>query len=115
TASTSAPDRPRGSVPSPGTSTAGAAGSGGTIPAGNGRDVRIRHTVSTSLPRLVDPQQVPGGVPEGAVADAVRLVHRLLEDLAPGGTDLLEGGVDVVGGEDDAAQQALGEQLRHGL
>src|SRR4029453_14030306 len=55
--------------------------------------------------RLGEAQHVAGGIAEGAGADAVRHVHRLLQHLATRGADALEGGVAVVGPEDDAAQQ----------
>jgi hypothetical protein len=69
-----------------------------------------------SLPaRLAEAQHVAGGIAEGAVADAVWLVDRLLQHLATRGADALEGGVAVVGPEDDTAQQALRQQFRRGL
>lgn len=39
------------------------------------------------------------------------LVGRFLEHLTSGGTDVLEDGVDVVDGEDERREQALGEQV----
>jgi hypothetical protein len=69
-----------------------------------------------SLPaRLVEAQHVAGGIAKGAVADAVRLVDRLLQHLGTRGADALERGVAVVGPEDDSAQQALRQQFRHRL
>src|SRR5690606_29865071 len=64
---------------------------------------------------LVDADHVARGVAEGAVADAVGLVGGFLEHFAAGGADALEGRVAVVGGEVDAAQQALGEQFGGGV
>jgi hypothetical protein len=60
--------------------------------------------------RLGEPEHVACGVAEGAVTDAVGLVDRFLQNLGAGGADLLERGVAVVSGEDDPAQQALGQQ-----
>ena len=70
------------------------------------------------LAQLLDAQQVAGGVAEGAVADAVWLVGRLLDDLGAAGLDLLEGGVDIGAGgiekivqvELNAAEKAAFEQ-----
>ena len=44
-----------------------------------------------------------------------RLVDGLLEHLGAGCPHLLEGGVEVVGAEDEHRQHALGEQLLHGV
>ena len=94
---------PEAPSPTCGTS-APVAGGGAPSPAGR-----------SASARLVEPEHVSGRVTEGAVADAVGLVDRLLENLAAGCADPLEGGVAVVGGEDDGAQQALGQQLGHDL
>ena len=42
---------------------------------------------------------LPAGSRNGAVADAVGLVGRLLDDLGVAGLQLLEGAVEVVGGQ----------------
>jgi hypothetical protein len=64
---------------------------------------------------LHEPDQVARGVAEGAVAQAIRLVERLLDDLDARFTDPLEGRVAVLGGEDHAAQHPLGHELRDRL
>src|SRR5579864_9528564 len=64
---------------------------------------------------LGEPEHVARGIAERAVPDAVELVDRLLQHLGPRGADLLERRVAVVGAEDDAAQQALGQQRRRRL
>ena len=54
---------------------------------------------------------LPGGIAEGAVANAPRLVGRLLDDLGAAGLQLLEGAVEVGGGQVDAGVGALGHHL----
>ena len=49
---------------------------------------------------LLDADQVAGGIAEGAVADAVRLLGRLLDDLGVAGLQPLEGAVEVLGGQE---------------
>ena len=44
---------------------------------------------------LDDPDHVPGRIAEGAVADAVGLVHRLLDHLGAGRLHVVEDAVDV--------------------
>ena len=61
---------------------------------------------------LADADQVARGIAEGAVADAVRLVDRLLDDLGVAGLQPFEGPVDVIGGQVDAGVGALGHHLR---
>src|SRR5947209_12795003 len=63
------------------------------------------------LPLLAESDHVARWVAKRAVANAVALVHRLLQHLRTGLAHVLEGGVAVVGSEDDRAQQALGKQL----
>src|SRR5665213_42895 len=74
-----------------------------------------RSTVGTSeitgSAKLVDTEQVPRGIPERAVANAVWLLGRLLDDLGAAGLQLREGVVEVVGGERDDAVGALGHHL----
>jgi NAD(P)-dependent dehydrogenase (short-subunit alcohol dehydrogenase family) len=57
---------------------------------------------------------VAAGVADGGVTDAVGLVDGLLEDLRPGGTQRLEGLVQVVNLDEDR-QVALGDNLVHRL
>ena len=54
---------------------------------------------------------LPAGSRNGAVAGAVRLIGRLLDDLGVAGLDPLEGAVEVVGGQQDPAVGALGHHL----
>src|SRR6266498_1224679 len=79
-----------------------------------GRVARGWRDQSSPPARLVEAQHVAGGIAEGAVADTVRLVDRLLQHLGTRGADALESGVAVVGAEDDTAQQALRQQFRRG-
>ena len=53
------------------------------------------------LPRIAD----------RTVADAVRLVGRLLDDVGSAGLQPLEGAIEVGGGQDDAGVGALGHHL----
>src|SRR5687768_7421655 len=78
-----------------------------TTPAAYGVRGRRPHTARLALR---DADEVAGGVAERAVAGAPALVHRLLEDVGPGGPDLLERGVEVVGGEHQPVEHALGQQ-----
>jgi hypothetical protein len=64
--------------------------------------------------RLAQSQVVAAGVADGGVADAVGLVDGLLEDLRPGGTQRLEGLVQIVDLNEDR-QVALGDNLAHRL
>src|SRR5262249_14216833 len=61
--------------------------------------------------QFLDPDQVAGGISEGAVANAVGLLGRLLNDLGVAGLQPLEGGVEVGGGQVDAREGALGHHL----
>src|SRR3989442_5851633 len=70
---------------------------------------------SSVSPLLAEAHYIARWVAKRAVADAVALVHRLLEHLRTGSAHVLEGGVAVVGSEDDGAQHALGQELRHHL
>ena len=63
---------------------------------------------------FLDADHVARRVAEGAVADAVRLLGRLLDDLGAAGLQLLEGAVEVGGGQDDADVAALGHHLGDG-
>src|SRR5262249_5431172 len=57
--------------------------------------------------QLLDADEIAGGVAEGAVADPVRLLGRLLDDLGAAGLHPLEGAVEVLGGHEDAGVGAL--------
>src|SRR5260370_2504628 len=63
---------------------------------------------------LVDTDLVARGIAEGAIANAVRLRGRLLDDLGATGLQPLEGAVEVGGGQDDAGVAALGHHLDDG-
>src|SRR5260370_1100043 len=62
----------------------------------------------------LDADQVARGIAEGAVANPVRLVDRLLDDLGVPGLQPLEGAVEVLGGQEDPAVGALGHHLGDG-
>jgi hypothetical protein len=69
--------------------------------------------VAMATPTPSPGPQLPLPTADGrAVADAVRLVDRLLQHIATPGADALEGGVAVVGPEDDSAQQAPSSAAR---
>src|SRR5215216_2738893 len=63
--------------------------------------------------QLLDADQVARGIAERAVANPVRLVGRLLHDLRVA-LQALEDAVDVVGGQVDACEGALGHHLGDG-
>ena len=63
---------------------------------------------------LADPDQGARGIAEGAVANAVGLLDRLLDDLGAAGLQPLEGAVEVLGGQGDAGVAALGHHLGDG-
>src|SRR5260370_13795871 len=65
-------------------------------------------------PQLVDADQVARGIAEGAVANPVRLLGRLLDDLGAAGLHPLEGAVEVGGGQEDDGVAALGHDLDDG-
>src|SRR5690349_8258810 len=60
---------------------------------------------------LLDADEVARGIAEGAVADPVRLVGRLLHDFGVARLQSREGVVDVAGGQVDAGVGALGHHL----
>src|SRR3954451_16783851 len=64
--------------------------------------------------QVLDADDVARGIAEGAVADAVRLVGRLLHDLGVARPQAREGPVDVTRGQVDAGVGALGHHLRDG-
>ena len=64
--------------------------------------------------QLLDADQVARGIAECAVANPVRLLGRLLDDLGSAGLHLLEGAVEVIGGQQDPAIGALGHHLGDG-
>src|ERR671915_128393 len=67
-----------------------------------GASDRVSVIVAMRSAQLLDADQVARGIAKGAVADAVRLVGRLLDDLGVAGLQPLEGAVKVFGGEVDA-------------
>src|ERR1700682_5753712 len=64
--------------------------------------------------QLLDADQVARGIAEGAVANAVRLLGRLLDELGAGGLHPLEGAVEVGGGEEYVGGTAPSHHLRGG-
>src|SRR3954447_11426839 len=64
--------------------------------------------------QLLDADHVARGIAEGAVANAVRLLGGLLDDLGIPGLQPLEGAVEVLGGQEDPAVGALRHHLRDG-
>src|ERR1700716_3661372 len=64
--------------------------------------------------QLDDADEVARGIAEGAVANAVRLLDRLLNDVGVAGLQPLEGAVEVLGGQVDVAVGALGHHLGDG-
>ena len=52
--------------------------------------------------QLLDADEVARGIAEGAVANPVRLLGRLLDDVGAAGLQPREGAVEVGGGQDDA-------------
>src|SRR5215207_527452 len=63
--------------------------------------------------QLVDADQVARGIADGAVAYAVRLLGRLLDDFGAG-LQPRKGAVEVVGGQGDDGECALGHHLCDG-
>src|SRR3954452_25616805 len=61
--------------------------------------------------QLLDAEQVAGRIAERAVADPVGLVGRLLDDLGVAGLQPLERAIEVLGGQVDAGEGALGHHL----
>src|SRR5438067_11499523 len=64
--------------------------------------------------QLVDADEVARGIAEGAVADAVRLLDRLLDDLGAAGLHPREDALEVGSGQDDGGIAALGHHLDDG-
>src|SRR5882672_11664272 len=64
--------------------------------------------------QLLDADQVARGIAEGAVANAVRLLGRLLDDLGAAGLYPLEGVVEVGGGQEEGGIGALRHHLGDG-
>src|SRR5262245_36954709 len=62
----------------------------------------------SAIAHLLDPDEVAGRVADGAVATAVRLVGRLLDDLGVTRLHAFEGPVEVGGCQVDAGERALG-------
>ena len=67
-----------------------------------------------SLSDLVDADEVARGIAERAVANAIGLLGRFLDDLAVGGLQPGEGAVEVRGGQGDDPVGALGHHLGDG-
>src|SRR5680860_383008 len=63
---------------------------------------------------LVDADVVARGIAEGAVANPVRLLGRLLDDVGVAGLQPREGAVEVLGGQDDDGVGSLGHHLGDG-
>src|SRR5512142_1797254 len=61
--------------------------------------------------QFLDADQVARRIAEGAVANPVRLLDRLLDDLGVAGLQPLEGAVEVLGGQEDPAVGTLGHHL----
>src|SRR3954465_9712867 len=64
--------------------------------------------------QFLDADQGPRGIAEGAVANTVRLLGRLLDDLGVAGLQPREGAVEVVGGQVDAGVGSLRHHLGDG-
>src|SRR5688572_16405215 len=65
----------------------------------------------SAIGQLLDADEVARRVAKGAVADPVRLVDRLLDDLGVAGLQSREGAVEVGGGQVDAGEGPLGHHL----
>src|ERR1700687_932780 len=63
---------------------------------------------------LVDADQVARGIAEGAVANPVRLLGRLLDDLGGAALQPREGAFEVGSGQGDNGVAALGHHLQNG-
>src|ERR687889_802491 len=74
--------------------------------------VRLRSRDGSA--QLLNADHVARGVAKGTVADAVRLLGRLLDYLGAAGLELREGAVEVGGGQVDAEVAAFGHQLEDG-
>ncbi len=61
--------------------------------------VAVTRPVRLGLGGLLDADEVARRIAHGAVAQAVRLIRRLLHDLDVGGCEPLEGGIHVGGRE----------------
>ena len=76
---------------------------------------RTLHRATRSSPglqsELIDPDEVPRGIAEGAVAHPVVLVCGFLDDVGAGGVQAFEQPVQVVGPQSDRAVDALGDDL----
>src|SRR5919199_5194693 len=64
--------------------------------------------------QFLDADQVARGIAEGAVANPVRLLGRLLDYLGVAGLQPLEGAVEVGGGQEERGVGALGHHLGDG-
>jgi drug/metabolite transporter (DMT)-like permease len=63
------------------------------------------------LAQFLDADQVARGITEGAVANSVRLLGRLLDNLGVTALHPLEGAVQVLGGQEDPAVGTFGHHL----
>jgi len=81
--------------------------------AGSGTS-RVTDSMEAISAELVDADQVARGIAEGAVANAVGLLGRLLDGLGAAGLQPIEDAVEVVGGQGDGGVAALGDQLEDG-
>src|SRR6516225_9524711 len=82
------------------------------VPLCSSRAMSIR--LPSRLALLLDADQVARGITEGTVANPVRLLGRLLDDLGVAGLQPLEEAVEVLGGQEDAGVAALGHHLGDG-
>src|SRR5437868_4042389 len=80
----------------------------------SGRAARAYNSEISGLADFLDADQVARGVAEGAVADAVRLVRRLLYDLRVARLQLFEGAVEIGSGQQNPAIGALRHHLENG-
>src|SRR5215203_1205017 len=64
--------------------------------------------------QLLDADQIARGIADGAVANAVRLLGRLLDDLGAAGLQPREDAVEVGGGQQDDGVGTLGHHLGDG-
>ena len=67
--------------------------------------------VAGRLSQLLDVDQVARGIADGAVANAVRLLGRLLHDLGIAGLYPLERAVEVRGRQQEGGERSLGHHL----
>src|SRR5580692_304308 len=84
----------------------------GHVSALHGRRLCTRLRPPTVSAKFLNADQVARRIAEGAVANAIRLLRRLLDDLGGvAGLHLPERAVEVLGGQKDPAVGALGHHL----